>query len=158
LNFDAGIAGLLMVVTANSAPWLASRLLRGRFAAPLDCSVNWKDGNRLLGDHKTWRGFIAAALASGLASQLFGFGIIMGIGFGMLAMAGDALSSSVKRRLQLAPGTEVIGLDQVPESLLPLMVFSHLMHLNAVTVAAIILVFFALDATTASLRHQRKRP
>ena len=151
---ETAAAALLMVVVANSAPWLAGRLLRDRFASPLDCRLCWPDGIRLLGEHKTWRGLIAALLACGLAGRLLGFGILLGIAFGALAMLGDALSSGIKRRLQRPPGTEVPGLDQIPEALLPLLVLGNAMQLDAMAVATVVVVFAVLDAATTALRHQ----
>jgi CDP-2,3-bis-(O-geranylgeranyl)-sn-glycerol synthase len=37
---------------------------------PIDGGKNWKDGNRILGDGKTWNGLIGGALTSGLMSML----------------------------------------------------------------------------------------
>ncbi len=37
---------------------------------PIDGGRNWKDGNRILGDGKTWNGLIGGALTSGLMSML----------------------------------------------------------------------------------------
>ena len=31
---------------------------------PVDFNLKWFDGKRLLGDHKTWRGFISGTLVS----------------------------------------------------------------------------------------------
>jgi len=36
-------------------------------------------------------------------------------------MAGDLLSSFIKRRLWLAPSSQAFGLDQIPGSLIPLL-------------------------------------
>ena len=36
-----------------------------------------------------------------------------------MAMIGDLLSSFVKRRMKLVPGSMALALDQIPESLLP---------------------------------------
>ena len=33
---------------------------------PIDGGKNWKDGNRILGDGKTWNGLIGGSLTSGL--------------------------------------------------------------------------------------------
>ena len=45
--------------------------------------------------------------------------VVSGLGIGLLvaatAMAGDLLSSFLKRRLALAPSSQAIGLDQIPE-------------------------------------------
>ena len=37
---------------------------------PIDGGRNWKDGNRILGDGKTWNGLIGGSLTSGLMSML----------------------------------------------------------------------------------------
>ena len=37
---------------------------------PIDGGKNWKDGNRILGDGKTWNGLIGGSLTSGLMSML----------------------------------------------------------------------------------------
>jgi len=58
------------------------------------------------------------------------------------AMAGDCLSSFVKRRLGLEPSSMTLGLDQVPESLLPAVACSVYLPLGAIDVVAIVVVFF----------------
>ena len=45
-----------------------------------------------------------------------------GVVIGATAMAGDLLSSFCKRRLKLAPSSQALGLDQIPEVLLPAVV------------------------------------
>jgi len=154
LDFDASLAAFLMVVIANSAPWLAGQLLHPRLAYPLDGMARWPDGIRVLGDHKTWRGFIAAVFTCGIAGLLLHLGVLLGAGFGALAMFGDALSSAIKRRLRLASGSAVFGLDQVPEALLPLLVFADKMHLNAIEIVAVTLAFVTLDRMTSYFRHK----
>jgi hypothetical protein len=154
LDFDATLAAFLMVVIANSAPWLAGQLLHPRLAYPLDGMVRWPDGIRVLGDHKTWRGFGAAVFTCGISGLLLHLGALPGAGFGALAMVGDALSSAIKRRLRLASGSEVFGLDQLPEALLPLLMFAGKMHLNTIAIVAITLAFVTLDRMTSRLRHK----
>lgn len=148
-------AALLLVIVANSIPWLVGRVLSHHWAAPLDCGVVLWDGARLFGDHKTWRGLLAGSLATGLAAALLGFGFAFGVAFGALALSGDALSSSFKRRLRLRPGAEVPGLDQLPEALLPLLVFAPLLQLDWLAIAGIALVFMLLDMAFTRCRHQR---
>lgn len=154
MDFSTTLAAFLMVVVANSTPWFIGRLLGQRFAYPLDCQLSWPDGIRILGGHKTWRGVSTAILACAVAGGLLGFGAVLGTKFGMLAMIGDALSSAIKRRLRLAPGAEVFGLDQLPEVLLPLAYFAAPLHLNSIEVAAIAIAFVTLDAMTSRLRHK----
>jgi CDP-2,3-bis-(O-geranylgeranyl)-sn-glycerol synthase len=121
VDYSSAASALLLVCIASSAAWAASRALGPRLDAPLDFGLALPDGQRLFGDHKTWRGLAAGVLACALAATLLGFPMTTGAGFGAAALAGDALSSALKRRLALRPGTDVIGIDQLPEALLPLL-------------------------------------
>ncbi len=57
------------------------------------------------------------------------------------AMAGDCLSSFVKRRFGLEPSSMSLRLDQVPESLFPAIACSAYLPLGPIDVLAIVLVF-----------------
>jgi len=57
------------------------------------------------------------------------------------AMAGDCLSSLVKRRFELEPSSMTLGLDHVPESLFPAFVCSAYLPLSRIDVIAIVLSF-----------------
>ena len=145
---------LLLLVVAHSTPWAVARIARNRWATPLDLGCTAADGERLFGNHKTWRGLLSGTLACGLVAAVSGFGALRGCGFGALALLGDALSSLVKRRLRRPPGTEVPGLDQLPEALLPLVVFAPALGLGAPQVAGITLGFLLLDMAAAKIRHR----
>ena len=99
---------LLLLVIANTSAWLAALVFGEEFAAPLDFGITLRDGTRFLGNHKTWRGLISAAIACGMVTQNLQLGVLRGAVFGTLALLGDATSSFVKRRLRLPPGTEVL--------------------------------------------------
>jgi len=98
---------------------------------PMDFGKNFLDGKRILGDGKTWRGFILASL--------LGTGIGMAEHFGALyypnsylppfadnpttallvcltlcfgSMTGDAVGSFIKRRMGYEQGSKVFLLDQ----------------------------------------------
>ncbi len=78
---------------------------------PIDFNKKFIDGRRILGDHKTIRGFISgvilgtiAGIAQGRALQ----GILLSLG----AMVGDAIGSFIKRRLGIEEGGSVPLLDQ----------------------------------------------
>ncbi len=150
--FDSARA-LLLIAVANVVPWAAGQAMRRRWSAPLDCGVRFRDGERLLGDHKTWRGLLLGTLGCGLTAMLTGPGFAVGAGFGALSLTGDALSSALKRRLRLAPGTEIPGLDQLPEALLPSVVFAGALGLGAAEIMASALVFLALDILVTRVRQ-----
>ncbi|HEY8520010.1 MAG TPA: CDP-archaeol synthase [Gammaproteobacteria bacterium] len=145
---------LLLVGVASSVPWALGRWLGPRFAAPLDFGITLRDGKRLLGSHKTWRGFVSGVLACALVAPLTGIDAAVGAGVGATALLGDALSSFVKRRLALPPGAEVLGLDQLPEAVLPLLLFAGPLGLGAAEIVAVGVAFTLLDAVATPLRHR----
>jgi CDP-2,3-bis-(O-geranylgeranyl)-sn-glycerol synthase len=76
-------------------------------------------------------------------------------------MASDLLSSFVKRRLGLPPSSQAIGLDQIPESLFPLLAASALLPLSALDIAIATILFFAGEIVLSRLLykwHVRDRP
>lgn len=150
----AGVA-LLLVCAANTAAWAAGRIFGRHWAAPLDFGAVLKDGQRLFGSHKTWRGLIAGAVASGWLAAALGPGFLLGAAFGATSMAGDALSSTIKRRLGREPGTEVALLDQVPEAMLPLAVFGPALGLGFLAMVGVTLAFTLLDVAATGFRHRR---
>jgi EamA-like transporter family/CDP-archaeol synthase len=67
------------------------------------------------------------------------------------AMAGECLSSFVKRRFGLEPSGTTLGLDQVPESLFPAAACSAYLPLGPLDVALIVLVFSVGELATSRL-------
>jgi hypothetical protein len=145
---------LLLMVVANVLPWAAGRALPRRWTAPLDGGLRLQDGRRLLGAHNTWKGLLAGVLGCGLTGLIVGPGFTVGAAFGALSLAGDALSSLAKRRLDRAPGTEIPGLDQLPEALLPAVVLAGALGLGAAEIIASALAFLVLDLLATRLRHR----
>ena len=110
---------LLLLLAANGAPVIGHFFLGSRGAVPVDNGLVLRDGNPLFGASKTWRGLLLAVAACGAMSALLGYGIRFGLAFGALSMAGDLVSSFIKRRMGLASGARSTALDQLPEALLP---------------------------------------
>jgi CDP-2,3-bis-(O-geranylgeranyl)-sn-glycerol synthase len=152
-----GLNALLLVIVANVAPWATARILSGYWRAPLDSGATFTDGTRILGDHKTWRGLIVGTFTCGVVARLLQLPLLLGIAFGLLSLAADTASSFVKRRLRLLPGTEIPGLDQLPEALVPLVVLSHPLGLHLTDSIVIALVFLLLDLGVMRLRHPAER-
>lgn len=144
---------LALTVLAHATPWAAGRLLGSRLAAPLDGGLRLPDGERLLGAHKTWRGVISSMLVCALATAGAGRGALLGGAFGLLAMIGDGAASLIKRRMRLAPGREIPGLDQLPEALLPLLLLATPLGITPVEALGLALVFALLDLASMRLRH-----
>ena len=147
---------LLLLLIANGAPIIAFLLLKERWAFPLDRGRVLRDGQRLLGKSCTLRGWLASAAATALAAIILDIPLETGLVLALLAMTGDALSSFVKRRLRLAPGHRAPGLDQVPESLLPLIGVSHHFDLSAMDIGLIVTGFFLLDVLLSPILYWLK--
>ncbi len=79
---------------------------------PLDLGKNFIDGKRILGDHKTIRGFVSGVVAGTLTGWLQGR-IFCGFTLSLGSMIGDSLGSFVKRRFNLKPGDSAPLLDQL---------------------------------------------
>ena len=112
---------LILLAMANGTPVLAKALLGDRLARPLDGGAVFVDGRPLFGPTKTIRGILVSLVATPLTAWLIGLSWHLGVVVAALAIAGDLLSSFVKRRMGLASSSMALGLDQIPESLLPLL-------------------------------------
>lgn len=160
-DFWLGFQLLLLLAVANNAPIATKRLLGNRWSRPLDGGIRLRDGRPLLGPSKTVRGVVASVAACVLCAWLFGLAPEVGAIIGAVAMAGDALSSFVKRRLAVEPSGQAFGIDQIPESLLPLLAVQCLLTLSFLQVAAITAAFVLLEVPLARLAHRigfRDRP
>ncbi len=144
---------LLLLVIANTAAWAAARIFGTGLAAPLDFGITFRDGTRLLGGHKTWRGLISAAIACAVVTQTLHLGLLGGALFGTLALTGDAASSFVKRRLRIEPGAEILGLDQLPEALFPLLILQRPLGLGFMECLIIAASFALLDIAATKIRR-----
>lgn len=112
---------LFLLMLANGTPVIAKKILGARFSYPLDGNRRFVDRRPLLGTSKTVRGVVLAVLVTTVGAPIVGLSWIIGLLVGSCAMAGDLVSSFTKRRLDLPPSSRASGLDQIPESLLPLL-------------------------------------
>jgi CDP-2,3-bis-(O-geranylgeranyl)-sn-glycerol synthase len=128
-----GLWLFLPAYVANMAPVFAAKLLP-RWSAPIDGGRNAKDGLRVLGPGKTWRGLAGGAVAgagvavllSFVASGVFADGdfgrsagspvwaiALFGGLVGATALVGDAVKSYFKRRRGKARGQPWVPFDQL---------------------------------------------
>jgi CDP-2,3-bis-(O-geranylgeranyl)-sn-glycerol synthase len=70
-----------------------------------------------------------------------GLGWEVGTLVATFAMAGDLVSSFVKRRLHLVSSSMAIGLDHIPESLFPLLASRWLLPLSILDIVAGVMIF-----------------
>ncbi|MGM0772442.1 CDP-archaeol synthase [Marinobacter sp.] len=131
----------VMLVLANGAPVVAALMLGERWSAAVDGGRQWRDGRPVLGKSKTWRGVVSGVLACGLFSLITGQGFLFGLLFGLLGLVGDMVSSFIKRRAGLASSARAIGLDQIPEALLPMVMAWYWLELSWFVVAGVVVLF-----------------
>jgi len=133
MGLEIIIQALWLVLPAYIAN--ASALLVGG-GTPIDFGKNWRDGKRILGDGKTWRGFVTGAFVGmtcgfGLSvvakyanisgfdflglSDFTGFPLMIPIIFSICfgALLGDIIKSFLKRRVGKARGENWIPFDQL---------------------------------------------
>jgi CDP-2,3-bis-(O-geranylgeranyl)-sn-glycerol synthase len=125
------LQAMVLLALANGTPVVAKRVFGQRFAWPLDGNVTWFDRRRLLGPSKTIRGIVLSLLTTTIAAPFIGLSAWVGCLSAGAAMAGDLCSSFVKRRLNFAASTQLLGVDQLPESLLPLLALRGALALSA---------------------------
>jgi len=136
---------LLLLWAVNFAPPFLAYLLREKWNAPLDGGRIFLDGKPLLGSHKTIRGVCAAAFMGVSAGLILGFPFWLGLSAGLLSMAGDLVSSFLKRRMGMVSGSVFAGLDQIFEGAFPFVVIAPYFDLPWGEVS-ILLVLFCLGA------------
>jgi len=152
---------LFLIMVANGAPIIGWWLLNDHWATPIDGGTVFMDGLPILGTSKTYRGVLCAILVTPLVAIFIGLSWDIGLPVSCLAMVGDCLSSFVKRRLNLPPSAMALGIDQIPESLLPLLGVWNQLSLGwdgiVATVAGFFIIELGLSAILYKL-HIRKHP
>jgi CDP-2,3-bis-(O-geranylgeranyl)-sn-glycerol synthase len=152
---------LVLLMLANGAPLIAAKILGNRYSNPLDGNVRFCDGRPLFGPSKTIRGVVLAVAASTAGASLIGLGWQIGMLVGSFAMVGDLFSSFAKRRLNLPTSSRAIGLDQIPESLFPLLACRGLLPLSVADIALGVVIFFVGELLLSRLLYAinvRDRP
>lgn len=145
---------LALLAVANGAPLLGRLLLRDRLAWPLDAGARFLDGRPLFGSSKTVRGMVLALALTPLAAWLLGLGGTAGALIAAWAMLGDLVSSFIKRRLGRPPSSQALGLDQIPESLLPLLAVRRQYALTAIEVAGLVAAFLVLELLLSQILYR----
>jgi CDP-2,3-bis-(O-geranylgeranyl)-sn-glycerol synthase len=152
---------LALIIIANGAPIIVGDVLGMRWNGPVDGGLRLRDGRALFGPAKTWRGLVSAFLFTVPCTLVFGLPVWAGVLISAGAMLGDLLSSFIKRRLAVAPSNQALGLDQVPESLLPLLALQSSFELSVLQIATLVLAFVVIELLLSRVLfklHLRNRP
>jgi hypothetical protein len=132
---------MVLLTLANGTPVVAKKIFGRHLDHPLDGGIIFL-GRRLLGTSKTVRGILISIGVTAASAPLVGLDMKVGAIGASAAMAGDLFSSFVKRRLNLPPSSQAIGLDQVPESLLPFLAWRAALPLSVTDIALGVGIFF----------------
>jgi len=152
---------LVLLGLANGTPVVVKKILGDRFSYPLDGNLRFVDGRPLFGRSKTVRGVALAILVTSAAASLIGLGWRIGVLVASFAMVGDLVSSFSKRRLNLPASSRASGLDQVPESLLPLLACRKALSLAIADIGVGVAVFLIGEMLLSRLLYAvnlRDRP
>lgn len=152
---------LLLIGIANGTPVIAKKLLGNHGNTPVDLGRVLRDGNALFGSSKTYRGIVTSILVTALVTPLLNIPLVVGVVIAVNAMLGDMFSSFIKRRLGMPPSSMALGLDQIPESLLPLVVCRYWIPLSWMQIFVMVSAFFVLELILSRLLyalHIRNRP
>jgi CDP-archaeol synthase len=152
---------LLLLALANGIPLATKDFLGSRFSFPLDAHRRLFDGQPIFGASKTVRGILLSVAGTAALAPLVGVPWRVGLLLASVAMGGDLFSSFVKRRLKLPPGSRATGLDQVPESLFPLLACRGELSLTFLDIAVTVGIFLVGEIVLSRWLfrvHLRDRP
>src|SRR6266853_5927103 len=145
---------LALLTLANGTPIVAKKIFGLHFARPLDGGIIFFDRRPLFGHSKTIRGVTASILITTASAPLIGLDLTIGAIVAGAAMAGDLFSSFVKRRLNSPPSSQALGLDQVPESLFPMLACGDAPSMTIVDIALGVGIFFIGELILSRLLYQ----
>jgi CDP-2,3-bis-(O-geranylgeranyl)-sn-glycerol synthase len=136
---------LLILITANGTPILLRRYLGSSFSQPIDGGLILSDGHPLFGCSKTWRGLFSGLSATAILAFIIDFPVLFAVPFALLSLLGDLFSSFIKRRLKKPPSSKCIGLDQLPETLFPLLAGAYWFGYGLEIIVIVTLFFFLIN-------------
>jgi CDP-2,3-bis-(O-geranylgeranyl)-sn-glycerol synthase len=161
MQYMAVLQLLLLLALANGSPVIAKWIFGNYCSWPLDGNIKFVDGRPLFGASKTVRGILVSIITTSACAPLLGLTLKIGLLMATTAMAGDLLSSFLKRRLGLPSSSKAVGLDQIPESLFPLLACRHALSLTALDIVAGTAIFFVAEVVLSRFLfrlHVRDRP
>jgi hypothetical protein len=152
---------LLLLAVANGAPVVVKKLLGDFLSYPADGRRAFFDGRPFFGPSKTIRGIVSSIVAASACAPMLGLAWTIGFIIAAAAMAGDLFSSFIKRRMAYPSSSRALGLDQVPESLLPALVCKSVLALTVVDIILVVTLFTAGEIVLSRLlfkMHIRDEP
>jgi CDP-2,3-bis-(O-geranylgeranyl)-sn-glycerol synthase len=140
-----------LLVLANGTPVIAQKLLGNFLNQPLDGGAVFLDQWPLFGSSKTIRGIVLSVLITTGFAPAIELEWKIGLMAATTAMAGDLLSSFLKRRLKIPSSSRAVGLDQIPESLFPALACRSMLGLSVLDTISVMVIFFAGEMVLSPL-------
>lgn len=125
----------------NFLPPMAKIVFRDRFCWPLDRGRLWMDGHPLFGPNKTIRGVLFSLIGGAAVFLVISVPLWVAGTAALLAMAGDLLTSFIKRRPNIPSGKNIAILDQIFEGSFPAIFLGHYLSLPLLQILIIISLF-----------------
>lgn len=132
---------VFFLLWCNFLPPLSNLIFGNRFNIPVDFNKKFIDKKPIFGAHKTFRGIIIAVMGGTLWFPLMKTSWQVAFFAAIISMAGDLLSSFIKRRFQMESGKSAPILDQFFEGTFPLIYFYYYLPLSLDKII-IVLMFF----------------
>jgi len=142
---------LILLITANSSPVLMKLFFHKHFDVPLDGNKLFFDGKPIFGHTKTVRGILSSLILTSLMALAIGVPATQGSFVSGYAMTGDLLSSFTKRRFGIPSSKSTPVLDQLPESLLPLLMVKSYFNLAWGDAVIVLASFLIIDLVLSFL-------
>ncbi len=152
---------LFLIIVANGSPIIGRWIMNGFWKMPIDGGAVFIDGRPILGTSKTYRGLACSLVGTLLAGALMGLSWKISLIVSALAMLGDCLSSFVKRRFGYTSGAKALGLDQIPESLFPMLGLWNVLNLSVLGLGLTVVIFVVAELVLSSIGyklHIREHP
>jgi hypothetical protein len=136
---------LLLIGVANGTPVIVKKIFGDFWDYPLDGNCHFFDQRPLFGPSKTIRGIVFSLLLTTVCAPVFSISWHYGLVIGVSAMIGDLFSSFIKRRSGKPSSSMALGLDQIPESLFPMIAAHYLLGVSWWGVLVVGVLFFVLE-------------
>jgi CDP-diglyceride synthetase len=147
---------LLLIGIANGTPVIIKKLFGNLWALPLDGGRKLSDQRPIFGPSKTVRGIVFSLLVTLVCAPPLGIHWYYGLLIAAAAMAGDLISSFIKRRMGKPSSAMALGIDQVPESLFPMFVAHYILEVSWLGVIVVTLLFFILELGISKILYRLK--
>ncbi len=141
---------------ANSSPVIVSKIKTlKKINFPIDLKTKFFDGRRLLGDGKTFVGFVIGVIVGTIVGLIQG-NLLLGFTLSLGTMVGDSVGSFIKRRLNIKRGVNSPLIDDLFFLIFALLFAWQVSPLDFLSVVELVIITPVLHRLTNMLAHYLK--